>query len=155
MSTNETRPAFATAPDPALRRLDRLVGTWTLVGRSLGSDEDDISGRLTMEWMPGGFFMLQHGDWDIVGMRMKTLEILHYDPETDTFPATVYTSMTASPLPYHWEVSGNAIRHWVEGATYTGEFSDDGDTITGGWRPSEGVEQTAGNAYDATMTRVR
>jgi hypothetical protein len=54
-----------------------------------------------------------------------------------------------------WDVQGNVVKHWVEGSTYTGEFSEDGNTITGGWRPDEGVEANVGNAYDATMTRVK
>jgi len=116
---------------------------------------DNISGQFTIEWMPGGVFMIQHGEWNFVGMPMKTLEILHYDPSTNTFPSSVYTSMTAAPLTYQWDVQGNIIKHWLEGSTYTGEFSEDGDTITGGWRPDEGVEATAGNAYDATMMRAK
>jgi hypothetical protein len=62
-------------PDPALKRLERLVGTWALTGRTLDSDVDNISGQFTIEWMPGGFFMIQHGEWNFVGMPMKTLEI--------------------------------------------------------------------------------
>jgi hypothetical protein len=31
-------------PDPALRRLDRLVGTWTHGGNPVGSDEKNIKG---------------------------------------------------------------------------------------------------------------
>jgi hypothetical protein len=35
MSDNQQLPQ----PDPALRRLDRLVGTWTMEGNLVGSDE--------------------------------------------------------------------------------------------------------------------
>src|SRR5688572_24356862 len=62
--------------------------------------------------------------------------------------------MTAAPLSYQWDVQGNGIKHWVKGATYTGEFSEDGTTIMGGWRPDEGVEANAGNAYDVAMTAI-
>jgi len=40
-------------PDPALKALDVLIGTWDLKGRTLDSDEDNISGWNTFEWLPG------------------------------------------------------------------------------------------------------
>lgn len=43
-------------PDPALKRLEKLVGTWKLTGRTLSSKEDNITGWTTFEWMPGGIF---------------------------------------------------------------------------------------------------
>jgi hypothetical protein len=33
-------------PDPALKRLERLVGTWELKGRTLDAKDDNISGRV-------------------------------------------------------------------------------------------------------------
>ena len=42
-------------PDPAHKRLEGLVGTWTLKGRTLDSKEDNITGWTTFEWMLGGF----------------------------------------------------------------------------------------------------
>ena len=32
-------------PDPALRRLDRLDGTWTMEGNLVGSDEQNVRAR--------------------------------------------------------------------------------------------------------------
>jgi hypothetical protein len=49
------------APDPALRLLDRFVGTWEMTGRTLDSDVDNVSGRTTFEWLPGGFFLAAGG----------------------------------------------------------------------------------------------
>jgi hypothetical protein len=34
-------------------------------------------------------------------------------------------------------------------------ISEDGNTLTGGWRPEEGTESTDGNTDDAVMTRVK
>jgi hypothetical protein len=34
-------------PDPALRRLDRLVGRWTMEGNLVGSAEKNIKGETT------------------------------------------------------------------------------------------------------------
>ena len=41
----QSQPA---TPNPALKRLDRLVGTWKVWGPT-------IQGQVTFEWMDGGF----------------------------------------------------------------------------------------------------
>jgi hypothetical protein len=56
----QTQDAQATqppGPDPALKRLDWFVGTWEIKGRTLDSEQDNVSGRTTFEWLPGGFFL--------------------------------------------------------------------------------------------------
>jgi hypothetical protein len=44
----------AREPNPALRALDGLVGTWELSG--------DVRGKVIYEWMEGDFFLIQHVD---------------------------------------------------------------------------------------------
>jgi hypothetical protein len=39
-------------PDPALKRLERFVGTWEIKGRTLDAEEDNVFGR-TMRRPPG------------------------------------------------------------------------------------------------------
>jgi len=63
-------------PDPALKRLDKLVGTWTLSGRTLNSEEDNISGQTTFEWLPGGFFLQQRIEMDFMVFKIKSLELV-------------------------------------------------------------------------------
>ena len=142
-------------PDPALRRLDKLVGTWDMKGRTLDSTEDNISGRVVIEWLPGGFFLQQRGEMEVAGVKVQSLEMLGYDPETDTFPSQVYSNMDGVAHPYFWNVQGNVVTHWTEGSKYTGTYSEDGNVLSGGWRPDPGVERNAGNTYDATMIRVK
>lgn len=141
-------------PHPALRRLDPLVGTWEMRGRTLDAERDNIFGRVTIEWLPGGFFLEQRGEIDFMGFKAQSLEIIGYDSEADNFPATVYSSMDGMPSRYYWDVQGNVVTHWTAGSKYTGTFSEDGKVLTGGWRPDEGVEQIPSNTYDATMIRV-
>jgi len=53
MANNEnTHPMHMPTPDPALKRLEKLVGTWELKGRTLHSKEDNITGWTTFGWMP-------------------------------------------------------------------------------------------------------
>jgi hypothetical protein len=56
------------SPDSALRRLDRLVGTWVLKGNLVGSDEETIVGEITFQWLEGGFFLQQDAKIDFAGM---------------------------------------------------------------------------------------
>ena len=153
-NSENTQPMHMSTPDPALGRLEKLVGTWELTGRTLSSKEDNITGWTTFEWMPGGFFLQAVGEINFKGFIMQSLEVIAYDPERKTFPSSVYSSMSGTVLSYEWDVQGNIVIHSGLGATYTGTFSEDGNMLIGGWRPNEGTESTDGATYDATMRRV-
>ena len=128
-------------PDPALRRLDRLVGRWSMEGNLVGSDEKTIKGETAFSWLPGGFFLEQ---------RLH-LELIGYDPETDTFPSTVFSGFSPMPLPYRWDVRGDTVKISVSygplDATFTGSWREDG-TFSGGWRPNPGADETINVSYD-------
>jgi hypothetical protein len=138
-----------------MRRLARLVGVWKLEGRTLDSKRDKIRGRVKIEWLPGGLFMVQRGWIRLGNFSAHSLEIIGYDPRTNTFPSNVYSDLGGVPSRYYWAVKGNVVEHWTEGAKYTGSFSDDGNLLSGGWRPARGKKKTPGNTYDATMFRIK
>lgn len=142
-------------PNPALKRLDKLVGTWSLKGRTLGSKDDNINGEVVIEWLLGGFFMQQRGEITFMGVTLHGLEIIGYDDATDDFPSTVYGDMSSVPFAYRWDVRGDTVIHSGLGAKYTGTFSEDGNTLTGGWRPEDGQKSSPENTYDATMIRIK
>ena len=142
-------------PHPALKRLDVLIGTWDLTGRTLDSDTDNITGWNTFEWLPGEFFLKLTGAIDFKGDKIQSLEIIGYDPSTNTFPSSVYSNMDGDVLPYSWDVQGNTVMHSDASSKYTGTLSKDGQTLSGGWRPKEGEQESPKNSYDAIMTRVQ
>jgi len=142
-------------PNPALKRLDILIGTWDLTGRTLDSDEDNITGWNTFEWLPGGFFLKSTGEINFKGALIQSLEIIGYDPENDTFPSSVYSNMDGKVLPYDWNVEGNTVTHSDKTSIYKGTLSGDGQTLSGGWRPKPGEAESSENSYDAVMTRVK
>jgi hypothetical protein len=80
-------------PDPALGRLDRFVGAWEVRGRTLDAEEDNVSGRLTFEWLPGGFFLEQRVQLNFMGLDIAALEVIGYEAATGRFPSTVFASM--------------------------------------------------------------
>ena len=83
MSENPDAPGLP-EPDPALKRLDRMVGTWTMEGNLVGSVEKNIKGETTFRWLPGGFFLEQRAHIDFAGVEIDALELIGYDPESDT-----------------------------------------------------------------------
>jgi hypothetical protein len=157
MADNDTQPQMP-SPDPALRRLDRFVGTWTMEGHLVGSSESNIKGQASYRWLPGGFFLEQHVELDFMGMKIDSLELIGYDPESKTFPSTVYSNLSPTPLPYRWEVGEDTVAISVAygplDATFNGAFSEDGQGFLGGWRPNPGADETVNVPYDIGGRRV-
>ena len=157
MTANDAQPGLPT-PDPALQRLDRLVGTWKMEGHLVGSEETTITGDATYRWLPGGFFLEQHVRLDFMGLEIESLELIGYDPQTGTFPSTVFSNLSPSPLPYRWEVDEHTITISVSygplDATFHGRFSEDGETFGGGWRPNPGADETVNVPYDISGRRA-
>jgi hypothetical protein len=138
-------------PDPALRRFDRFIGTWEMRGRTLGFDVDNVVGTVSYAWLPGGFFLEQRTKIDFTGFVVEGVEIIRYDPDTDTFPSTVYASVVGTPLPYRWKLDGDDVTITAEAlhSTFRGRWSDDGERFSGSWRGDPGHENDPGVvAYD-------
>ena len=91
-------------PDPALKRLKVLVGKWDLKGRTLDTAEDNITGWVNFEWLPGDFFLQANSEIDFMGTKIQSLEILGYDPETRIFPANVYSNIDGKVAQYYWDI---------------------------------------------------
>ncbi|HLE28880.1 MAG TPA: hypothetical protein VI793_12230 [Anaerolineales bacterium] len=136
-------------PNPDLKSLDRLVGTWKQSG--------GIEGEITYEWTEGGFFLIQRVDLEHDGHKIKGLEIIGHlqafgeEPGKD-IKSRFYSFLDGMTLDYVYEVDGNTLTIWGgekgSPAYYKGEFSDDGNTLSGGW-------VYPGGGYEATMTRVK
>lgn len=154
---DETQAQLPT-PDPALRQLDRYVGTWSMEGHLVVSDEIAIKGETTFRWLPGGFFLVQDFRMDFMGMQIESLELIGYDPETGTFPSTVYSNLSPAPLPYRWEVDGDTVRISVTygpmDSTFTGTWAEDGESFSGGWRPNPGADESINVPYDVGGSRI-
>jgi hypothetical protein len=142
-------------PHPGLENLDRLVGTWQVLGPI-------IQGQVTFEWMEGGFFLVQHIDLDHHGRRVKGMEITGYrrgwealQAGTDYQPDQEITSHlfdnAGNTFTYVYEVNGDTLTIWgghkASPAHYTGKWSDDGNTNAGAW-------VYPGGGYASTMTRI-
>ena len=150
-------------PNPALERLDRLVGRWSMRGRSLDSKQDNISGTTTYKWMHGKkgptFFLQQDMNMDYAGTKIKSREIIGYNTKTKAFSSSVYSNMAPDPWPYEWDVHGDrltiSIKSGPMNATFRGKFSADGNSFSGGWRPNPGADEVINAPYDIIVKRVK
>ena len=157
--TTDRQSARPPTPDPALKRLDRLVGTWSMRGHLLGSDDENIIGQATFQWLPGGFFMQQDVEMDFAGaVQIKSRELIGHDPESGAFKSSVYSNLSPSPLPYRWDLEGDALTISVSygplDASFEGRFSEDGNSFSGGWRPNPGADTAINPPYDIGGTRL-
>jgi hypothetical protein len=92
-----------------------------------------------------------------MGLDIDSLELIGYDPESETFPSTVFSNLSPAPLPYRWEVEGDAVTITVSyvplDATFTGSWREDG-TFSGGWRPNPGADESVNLPYDIGGSRL-
>jgi hypothetical protein len=154
----KAQTAGALTPDPSLKSLDKFVGTWSMKGHLVGSDKENIVGKATFHWLEGGFFLQQDLEMDFAGMRIRSLELIGYDSATKAFASNLYSNLSPVPLPYKWEVQGDSLTISVSygplNATFTGTFSADGKSFSGGWRPNPGADEKVNVPYDVGGTRI-
>ena len=95
---------------------------------------------------------------DYAGTLIKSHELIGYNPKTKRFQSYVYSNMAPDPWPYEWDIRENAIsisiQHGAMNATFTGQFSADGNRFSGGWRPNPGADPTINAPYDIDCMRV-
>ena len=137
-------------PNPALKRLDILVGTWSVKGQESESG-GEITGQLTFEWMEGGFFFVQRADVNYPEQKIRGVEIIGYDEQKKVLISHYFDNI-GNIFEYLWEVSDSELKIWGgyvgSVASFRGKFSDDKNTIIGRW-------DWPGGGYEATMTRVK
>src|SRR6185503_804379 len=137
-------------PNPDLKSLDKLIGTWKVSG-------PDIKGKVTFEWMEGGFFLIQHFDFVQGGHKVKGMEVIGHlqpfgeEPSKD-IRSRIYDTM-GNTFDYTYEVNDETLMIWGgergSPAYYEGKWSDDGNINSGAWH------YPGGGGYESTMTRVK
>lgn len=137
-------------PNADLNGLQKLIGTWKQSG--------GVNGEISYEWMDGGFFLMQRVDLEQYGQPIKGVEIIgHLQPfgeaPSDEIRSRFYSSLDGMTLDYVYEVEGDTLTIWGgekgSPAYFKGQFSDDGDTLSGSW------VYPGGGGYEAISTRVK
>ena len=142
-------------PNAALRSLDVMVGAWDLNGREFGTD-GEIQGRLTLEWMEGGFYLVQRVEIDYAGRKVTGVEYVGYDDSNSNLRSYFFSNEGPGPfggvaIEYVWEIGDDSITIWGgevgSPASFKGTFSEDRNRISGRW-------EWPGGGYEATLTRI-
>ena len=148
-SDSSQTPQQSPKPNHDLKSLDRLVGTWKVSG--------DAQGQVRYEWMEGGFFLVQHFDFEHGGRKIKGIEVIGHLQRLGEEPGKeirtrVYSFLDGLTLDYVYEVDGDTLTIWGgekgSPAYYKGKFSADGNTLTGEW-------VYPGGGYKTTTTRIK
>ena len=112
-------------PDPALKRLDRLVGTWSMEGNLSAPTRRTSEARRRFGWLPGGFFLEQRVRIDFMGMQMDALELIGCEPQPTPSPSTVYSG-SCDTVADRWDVKGNDVIIEVTYGPMDAKFPGDG-----------------------------
>jgi hypothetical protein len=151
------------SPDPALGRLEALVGEWTmqpsLAGRPIGS------GRTVFQWLEGGAFLAQHADAEpaeaapaewVSSSPFPLVTIIGLDDASGQF-SMLYADARGVLRVYQMTLRAGVWKLWRDTPgffqRFTGTFSDDGTTISGRWEASEDGS-TWDTDFDMTYTKV-
>lgn len=145
-----TDTEFPTPPEPsaALRRLDRLVGTWELSA--------ETAGTVTYEWMDGGYFLLQRVRMVHEGQDVTGLEVIGHERTFGAEPSedvkSRFYGADGATLDYVYELEGDTLTIWGgekgSPAYFRGTFTDGDTRLDGGW------VYPGGGGYRSAMTRI-
>jgi Protein of unknown function (DUF1579) len=150
---------MARATERPLHRLEVLVGRWKTEGLARATEEVPaarIDAIDTYEWLVEGVVLLHRVDARVGDLKVDGAEIIGYDPERAIYVTHYFGS--DGPAVYEAELSEERERSvWTmrsPDTRFSGEFSDDGDVITGRWeRLSD--DSTWTEWMDITLTKQR
>lgn len=136
-------------PNPDMKSLERLVGTWKQSG--------DVNGETTYEWMEGGFFLIQRVNFDQDGQKTTGMEVIGhlqlYGEEPSKDIRSRYYGGEGVTFDYTYEIEGDTLTIWMgergSPAYYKGTFSNNDNLLSGGW------VYPGGGGYKAISTRVK
>jgi len=147
-SDNTQTKQQSASPNPDLKNLDKLVGTWEVSGGA--------EGKIKFEWMEGGFFLVQHVELLHSGHKIRGMEIIGHELKFGEEPSAeiktrFYSYLDGMTLDYVYEMDGNNLTIWggEKGSPsfMKGKISEDGSTMTAEWT-------YPGGGYQVTGTKV-
>lgn len=132
----KNKPKTPSHPNPALKKLEGLVGKWVTELQLKQEPESPfrIIGTDTYKWLAGGFFLLHEVDVVMNEEPYRATELIGgYDTTTDSYPMRSFDSQgtfqtmqaTLNDVGV-WTFAGDTTR-----ATLT--ISDDGTHMTADW----------------------
>ena len=146
-------------PNPALRRLEALVGEWDMEITNMSFLPDPstrVQGWAVFEWFETGAFLLVHSSTEN-GIPPDAVEVIGCDETDETYTMLYFDSRGVSRVCEMllkdglWKVWRNSPDF---SQLFTATFSSDGNTITGSWEKlTDGVNWE--HDLDLTYTRIK
>ncbi len=141
--------------NPALQRLSVLVGEWNVELAFPSDPPVTAKVRASFEWLEeGAYLQYRLGDKD-AGLPYATC-VIGRDDMADTYTMLYFDDRGVSRV-YQMSLEGREWRQWRQAPgfsqRFSGEFSEDGNTITARWEKStDGVSWE--HDFDITYARV-
>jgi hypothetical protein len=125
--------------EQALRKLEPLIGEWSMEAKSASGESWPGSGRIVFEWHDSGAHLVQRGTVDHPEAP-NNVSIIGCDAANGTY-VQMYSDERGVCRIYKMSISNDEWKLWREGEPFsqrfTGTFSQDGNTITGRWEIAE------------------
>jgi hypothetical protein len=142
--------------DPALERLDALVGKWTMQAAAPGGPPWPGAGRVAFEWLEGRTFLIERWAVDLPEAP-DGIAIIGSGDEPETFRQHYFDSRGVHRV-YEMTLADGAWELWRDAPDpfpqrFHGTFEDGGATIAGRWEkaPDGSVWETD---FDLTYRKV-
>jgi hypothetical protein len=150
MADNKAQTSEQTPqPNPDLKSLEKLVGTWKVTGEAQGTS--------TYQWLEDGFFLTQHIDLVVQGKKFKATEFIGHENKLGQelgkeIKSNLFSFLDGMSWNYVYELEGDTLRIWAgekgSPAQFNGKFSTDGSSYSGKW-------VFPGGGYKATATKIK
>jgi hypothetical protein len=150
--------------EPALERLDALVGEWTMAAGPPGGDPWPGEARVSFEWLEGRTWLIERWSVEmpeapdgiaIIGLAEAPAKA-GAEVSGDTLQQHYFDSRGVHRV-YEMSLEDGEWKLWREGPPFdqrfTGTFSEDGKTIAGRWEIREEGSDWRTD-FDVTYTRV-
>ena len=143
------------APHPAVRRLEALVGEWDTEGAHPVDPSIRVQGRVSFEWLEGGHFLVER--WEVAHPDFPNgIAIIGYDEAAGRCAMHYFDSRGIARV-YQMSIEDGV---WTVrrddpdfSQRFTGRFDDGGRTIAGRWeRSSDG--STWEDDFDLTYRKA-
>jgi hypothetical protein len=126
--------------DPALDRLDAVVGDWELEAVPPGGPPWEGEARASFEWMKGRLFLVERSTIAIPEFP-DGISIIGAGEEPETFRQYYFDSRGVHRI-YEMTLEDGVWKLWRDSPDpfpqrFTGTFEDDGRTIAGRWEKAE------------------
>jgi hypothetical protein len=124
--------------NPKLKELtQRLSGKWQVTGQG-------IDGEAEYQSMKEGFLLVMNVDFVVDGNKMKIIQHMAYDQDSDTLQAR-YMDTMGNASTYTWILEGQKIRVSLGGKDsdtyFEATLNDDDSEYTGTWHYPDGGDQ--------------